>query len=96
MTKPDTTVTWTEPPGPNRRGRRPWEEIAAELRAHPGEWALVAENVSSVTTHAITRGTFRAFEPAGAFESVSRRGENCEHGRTNAYARYVGGPDDAE
>jgi hypothetical protein len=63
--------------------------IADELRARPGEWALIvvyampwiARNVVGF----IRRGAFNAF-PAGQFEAVARTVD----GKHRVYARYVG------
>jgi hypothetical protein len=70
---------------PSRRGRH--AAIAAELRAHPEEWALVMEDVASPSNMGIFKGRMVAYRPAGSFEAVIRTRSN---GNYNIYARYVG------
>lgn len=82
-------IKWEEPT-PDGRGNKPfrdWAGISALLRDRPGEWAVVAEDVSVSTASHIKRGRFRGFV-AGEFEAVSR---NVINGRAEKiYARYVG------
>ena len=83
------SVVW-EKPSP-RRGRPPlteYYELAEELKKHPGEWALVGENMSISTGNHISSGRIKAFQPAGEFEGTIRGQVN---GRAEkVYARYVG------
>lgn len=37
-------IVWEEPASTAGRGQRRWAEITAELKKHPGKWALVGEN----------------------------------------------------
>jgi hypothetical protein len=82
-------VKFQDPPpaktGPHAGG---WFQIAAELKARPGEWAIVRENVTSNISTYIRRGGSAAFVPAGSFEATARR--NGTPGRVDIYARYVG------
>jgi len=81
-------IRWEEPPAP-RGGRRDtgWAQVAAQLRDHPREWALVEDGVatSSLSNH-ISRAKISDFDPPGAYEAVARR----ENGSHRIYARYVG------
>lgn len=83
-----TDIKW-EAPEPDGRGRGAWDDTAEALRSRPGEWALVAEDVSASTAIAIKRARLAAFAPAGSFEAVSRSASNNR--RARIYARYVGG-----
>lgn len=94
-------LRWEEPP-PNQLPTRPWttrhshlKELADELRARPGNWALVFEQegpasgrAGAMATH-IRLGQVRCFTPTGDFDAVTRKVENI----TCVYARYVGEPD---
>lgn len=82
------TVEWAEPPKSHARKGK-WEEIAAELREHPGDWARVVAGANSPYGTHIARGTLAAFRPAGAFEATTRR--HPDH-TFDTYARFVGDP----
>ena len=81
-----------EDPGVSTRGRRPnqdWVRVAEELKANPGVWYKVGENLPIIAGTNIKTARLRAFAPAGAFEA-SIRGRN-ETGRAQkVFARYVG------
>jgi hypothetical protein len=64
-----------------------YAEEAAELQAHPGEWALFKENASSSMASLISNGALVAFRPAGAYEAATR---NVKLGYGQIYVRYVG------
>lgn len=85
-----TKIKWEEPPLANNtnKKRTRWSDVAEQLRAKPGSWALVSEAVKySVTTTYINKGRITAFEPAGAYEATSRKRPD---GSFDVYARYVG------
>ena len=83
-------LNWEEPPSSPYRTRRDWKSVADSLRAHPNEWAVVAEDVSASTGTHIRHGRLRAFTPAGAFESRVL-GARASDGRAEKiYARFVG------
>lgn len=70
-----------------------WADVAEELRAQPGRWAVVRDKSSGVKpngffTYAsrIRRGT-GPFAPAGSFEAVVRDVD----GEMRVFARFVGG-----
>ena len=46
-----SALVWQDPPNPTkgRRARILTPEILAELRANPGQWALVSEDVANIT-----------------------------------------------
>lgn len=96
-----SVIRWEDPPPSQRnpnsnlgRGASSgyWAAVAAELRVHPGAWALVkvSDRPSSVTgiPANIRRGWFSGFRPAGSFESVFRLVDD----EARCYARYVGEP----
>jgi hypothetical protein len=75
----------TPPPRKGREGR--YEDDAATLRAHPGEWAQLNLDHVKPTTRAkyaqmIKVGKLNDF-PKGEFEAMTRRGE--------VWVRYIGG-----
>lgn len=86
-------IDWQEPPPP-ALVRRPHltrvsalAGLAEELRARPGDWALVYDGssygkASGMATH-IRLGQVRAFTPTGDFDAVSHKGRT--------WARYMGG-----
>lgn len=76
-----------EDPGPDDR-RTKWSVIAAQLKAAPGQWALVYESLPGQTpangiTSRLRSGRAEGFSPAGSFEAVTRDG-------VKTYARYIG------
>jgi hypothetical protein len=85
-------VRWESPPPAKGKGSTEpssaFADIADELRANPGRWAVVKEQpgrYSGLATH-IRMGQMICFTPSGDFEATTRRlGE-----RTVVYARYVG------
>lgn len=83
-------IKWGAPPVRERKGRplsKKWLSIAEQLKTNPGEWAVVAENVSPSYAALIRSGGLRAFE-SGKYEAVSRGIENNR--AKEIYARYVG------
>ncbi|MGE9695936.1 hypothetical protein [Streptomyces sp. CH6] len=94
---PEITFTPLPPANSGRVDRRTVEavEIAARLRARPGEWALIrtktgerrrAQSAAQSYARTIRTGGLRAY-PAGQFEARARTDES---GTTHVYARYVG------
>lgn len=84
----EPVLVWKEPPpvqgsGPGGR-TSPWDPIVAELRRHPDEWALIAEDTTSRIN-----GKYPAFRPIEEFEVVVRS-TGRGRGRHDIYARYVG------
>ena len=77
-------------PPKTQRSKHPHYEIAAELRAHPNQWALVFENTNPTYQQHIKSGFLAAYRPAGSFES---RSASKGAGKFDIYARYVGGVD---
>lgn len=46
----DSGVTWQDPPPPNQGSgthASKWDTVVAEIQAHPGQWALVGEQLSN-------------------------------------------------
>jgi hypothetical protein len=86
-----TKLKFEELPPEVRAGvRGKHKEAADQLRARPGEWAVVEvyENPSTATSmaHAVRRGSLAAYKPRGAFDAASRRIK----GKSHLYVRYVG------
>lgn len=78
-----------EDPSPHRRRKFDWEAIAEELRAHPNQWAIVAENDYTGVASQIKNGTYKAFRPVGRWEATVR-GVDLKTGKAaKIYARYV-------
>jgi hypothetical protein len=76
--------------GPRSKTRRPKHySIARQLKARPGEWALIFRDRTVSTPGVIRKGGMVAFRPAGAFEAVSRSNGK---GKVDVYAKYVGTP----
>jgi hypothetical protein len=76
-----TRHTWEDPPSTSGKGR--WArsrhyEIAAQLREHPGEWALIATSSPSMAG-AIPTGILQAY-PAGSFDAVARNSRKNNNG----------------
>lgn len=94
MRSATSVIRWETPPPAKHRvgqkdGHSSYAELADELRANPGRWALVADRPGSNTglaTH-IRTGSIQCFTPAGDFEAESRRVD----GRSLVYARFLGG-----
>jgi hypothetical protein len=83
-------MEWGAPPVQHRKGRPPsekWATIADNLKTRPGEWAIVAKDVSPTTAALIRDGRLKAFQN-GTWEAVSRGTEGNR--AKEIYARYVG------
>lgn len=88
------SLRWEGPPPEVRANRATyktkWAAIAATLRQHPGEWAVIeakaTHNAASSTANAIRSGVYRDMT-RGEFEAASR----AVDGEYRVYARYVGG-----
>jgi len=69
-----------------------WSEIADQLRARPGEWAIVRSadksKRSTMASNAsnIQRGALAQFRPPRSFQAATR----IVDGQACLYARYVG------
>lgn len=81
------SVQWEEPPPAEPTS---WAAIGAELKAHPGRWAVVSRHRSSnsaaQTAYQIRQGKKRALAALGLFEA-SATAVDHEH---RVYARYIG------
>jgi len=85
----EPSVTWKAPPQPVHKGAKSkWPQIAAQLRERPGEWALIATDVSPSVAANIKAGRLRGME-AGAFDATVRA-NGYENRRVDVYARFVG------
>lgn len=88
-------IVFTDPPETaGRGGRYPWEEIAAQLKTRPNQWALVLRDMPNPQVAAIKRGTYQAFRPAGAFDARAvRTADVNDQRRHDLYIKFLG--DDA-
>jgi hypothetical protein len=86
-------LKWEDPPEPPKGVGRPsrYKRIAEELRAHPGEWALIAKGDNPSMATNIRSATIAAFRPPHSFEAVTSN-KRMENGRmiADTHARYVG------
>jgi hypothetical protein len=81
-------IRWEDPPADL------FEQLAAELREHPGRWAVVSETFlrrDAVNLVERIRSGAGSFAPLGSMQARIRTGEN-PGGRVvvRVYARYVG------
>lgn len=87
-------LKWEDPPPSNQGPRGKWGAVAAELKAHPGKWALIAEGIkhASTVSNGVKTGKIKAFEPAGEFEATTRSTTPKDGGPRvfDVYARYIG------
>lgn len=86
-------IVFTDPPARQPGvSQHPWKEIAEQLRARPGEWALCLKGVV-VQAHQINKGVNVSFRPKGAYRARTvQTGKKDEKGRTlvDLYIKYVG------
>ena len=81
-----------EDPPPSRQfaPRTDHVAVAAELKAHPGQWAIISRHrtaaAAATAAGRIKCGFPAAYKPAGAFDAVART-VNGEH---RMYAMYRG------
>lgn len=72
----ESVVQFTPLPPDGRRGRVDWEDVAAQLRSRPREWAIVdtAATVGSAgsTSSRIRNGEIAALRPKGHWKSETR------------------------
>lgn len=93
-------LRWEEPPATRRKGGYPqglsksrWADVADDLRARPGEWALIAETAVATNSGLATQirmGQMVCFSPAGDFDAETRR----KDGVRKVWAVYVGDDED--
>lgn len=84
-----TSLKWEEPP----EGRREfWQRIVEELRAKPGEWALVWEEGPASTVSAVNQGAITVVRRDHGFETKTTNNTSAASGlpRTcTLFMRYV-------
>lgn len=85
--EPVRTVTWEEPPDPQRR--YDWSAIADELKSRPGEWAKVFNNDRASIVTALRQGAIRVLDPELGFESRTRNNVREPERRCSLYMRWV-------
>jgi hypothetical protein len=69
-----------------------WEEEAAEARTQPGEWRLIAEQVSPSHAMAIKEGRKVAFRPPDHWLVMTRNGSRLGRRLCDIYVSYIGVP----
>lgn len=88
-------IRWEEPPREhgNARPKRAskYQAVADNLRAHPGEWALIVENISPGSGGSLSyriRNGVNPFDPPRHFDAklIGPAGGSS----SKVYARYVG------
>lgn len=79
-------VKWEAPP--DRPKQYPWAAIAAELRKHPGEWALIFEGDRSSVVIAIRQGAVGDVHPDLGFETSTRNNKRGTPRTCDLYMRY--------
>jgi len=82
-------LTWEQPPPPASDHRTKWSLVAEQLRARPGEWAIVAvrkdTGLAASMANNLRKGRYGGVTE-GEFESASRKiGDECR-----VYLRYIG------
>ena len=91
MTTPEVLI-WKDPPNVGRGNPiKDWTPIAAELRAHPGQWAIIHTGPYAQCTNlgqTIRKADAAAWRPAGSFQATVQ----TEDGACQLYARYIGEP----
>lgn len=68
-------------PQPPLRGNYDWPDIAKRLKARPGQWLLIAEQVPRTVHGAVVRGRIQALrDPRWVFECKTRNtnGKNAD------------------
>lgn len=92
-----SVIRWEEPDPRPRKNRSPYYDIAEELRARPGEWALIREGMSRGAARGLavrmTKGDKGVrgggpFWPPGSFEAVAYGADN--NAPYKVYGRYLG------
>jgi hypothetical protein len=78
-----------EDPGLGKGNKRDWKGIAVSLRANPGEWAVIAEDINNSVGTTLRTGKYKNFRPVGDWEFVTR-GTNANGRTEKLFGRYVG------
>lgn len=88
--QPDTKVEWlSEDLPPPKPRQTKWADVAEQLRARPGKWALVQKYAASTGTAAMIRGgKYSGTAPAGSFDARAVR--DPETNTYNIIACFVG------
>lgn len=80
---------WVDSPPPAKRGPAPkhdWDTIVAELREHPGEWALKLVDAPVSTANAITQRAMTALQLDDGVVRVQRRNSRTDPDTKRRYA----------
>ena len=87
---PPKKLEWEEPPPrpPRKQPGSKWDPIAKALKSRPGQWACIGRDIPTSIIPVINDAKLKCFQPAGAFESVSRN--HTARWQADVYARYVG------
>jgi hypothetical protein len=82
-------LKYVAPPTKNKRVVYDWEAIYADLRANPGDWALLREDGTISTYNAVTQGKVKTFHPSMGIEMRTANNNFKVSPRTcDLYVRY--------
>ena len=85
-------IVFTDPPHRPGKSLHPWNDIAEQLKARPGEWALCLRNVY-VSATGINSAHINAFKPRGAFRArtvSTGKKDDDGHLLVDLYIMYLG------
>lgn len=82
-----------EPPESSRNGRGKYRAIAAEARAHPGEWVSV-RGINRNVAGAIRAGSTNGFKPPTDWE-VRNADTSADSSTATLWVKYIGKGEDA-
>jgi len=80
-------IVWEEPAEAANGVAGKWHAVAAELRANPGAWALMATDVAASCAYNWRKGKNSAFSTVGEWEFTTR---DVVSGKGKIYGRYIG------
>lgn len=76
-------------PAPFQRRQYPWRDIAEQLRAKPGQWALVLTDIPLSVVWARNAGRVKTVSPSRGFEATARKTDKKRGVAGEVYMRYV-------
>lgn len=83
-------VEFTDPPPTHTKTvRYDWDQITAQLRAHPMQWAQIAKQGKESTANAIREGKVSGIHPSNGYEVTARDTKRDAKPRTaDIFVRY--------
>lgn len=82
-------LVWEDPP--TSRRRYDWDQIAAQLRQNPGEWAKVFEYDRTSIVNALRQGAIAVLHPDRGFQIRTRNNVRHPVRMCTLYMRWNGG-----